>query len=93
MIARYTAGPHSVTASDHLGSPAYAVVANDGDAIAVGCLIGDAHLFAAAPELMEALELVVEMVDGKEPRLDANGDEICPFETARAAIAKARGEA
>jgi hypothetical protein len=54
----------------------------------------DARLIAAAPELLEALRYVVcQLADGDEPELDGDGDEIDPFERARAAIAKATGEA
>jgi hypothetical protein len=59
MSAKHTPGQHSVVQVDHLGSPAYAVKAAD-DLIAVGCLHGDARLFAAAPELLEAAKLAME---------------------------------
>lgn len=59
MSAGWTPGPHTVVEAEHLGDRAYAVSADDGDLIAVGCLKGDALLFAAAPELYEALEKCV----------------------------------
>ena len=52
----------------------------------------NARLISAAPELLEALEYVVrQLADGDNPELDEYGDEIDPFERARAAIAKAEG--
>lgn len=54
----FTPGPHTVVAADHLGSPAYAIRAADGDLIAVGLLRGDANLFANAPRMFEALQTI-----------------------------------
>lgn len=52
---KHTPGPHTVEYAEHLGSPAYAIRAADGDLIAVGLLRGDADLFAAAPALLSIL--------------------------------------
>lgn len=50
----FTPGPNAVVPVDHLGATAWAVQASDGDLIAVGCLRGDALLFAASPDGYEA---------------------------------------
>jgi hypothetical protein len=54
-MSKHTPGPHTVEYAPHLGDPAYAIRAGDGDLIAVGLVKGDADLFAAAPGLLSAL--------------------------------------
>jgi 5,10-methenyltetrahydromethanopterin hydrogenase len=50
----------------------------------------DAHLYAAAPDLYEALEQIVLLADGCE----VTAEEIyASYDAARAALARARGEA
>ena len=65
----------------------FAVVDDEPEAIARPFCEADAHLIAAAPEMLEALEAMVEMVEmnglGKRYALDL----------AASAIRKARGEA
>lgn len=52
----------------------------------------NAQLIAAVPELLEALEYIIDQfAEGNDPRVDDDGDEVDPLENARAAIAKARG--
>lgn len=69
------------------------LVAKDGNTVAIFLCCGgqevnaaNAHLIAAAPELYEALEMMLKMVEfggfGKDAAMD----------TARSALAKARGE-
>lgn len=58
---------------------------------------GNGNLFAAAPELLEALEYVLPLVVGMEDRIDRAATET-PWGTVaeraiRKAIAKARGQA
>jgi hypothetical protein len=60
-MMKHTPGPHTVEAAEHLGDPAYAIRAADGDLIAVGMLKGDADLFAAAPDLLTALQTAVSL--------------------------------
>lgn len=81
----FTPGPHSVEYAEHLGDPAYAVRAADGDLIAVGCLKPDADLFASAPALYGALEAIVRAW-GNE------ADESIAHRQAEAALKLARGE-
>ena len=51
--------------------------------------LADARLIAAAPELLEALEAVFAVIEDSH----IAGTEYSPLEKARAAIAKAKGEA
>lgn len=56
---------------------------------------GNAHLIAAAPEILQALKIMVDAFKGKEIEnhgayMAING--ICPICTGRAAIAKAEGQ-
>jgi len=55
----------------------------------------DARLIAAAPDLLAALEQIVADNDGYCYRCEKGNDHgpSCPIPTARAAIAKAKGEA
>lgn len=50
----------------------------------------NARLFAAAPELLECLERLLDTA--AKHRWRANSDEVDPFKPARAAVAKARGQ-
>lgn len=87
---KWTEGPHTVEYAEHLGSPAYAIRAADGDLISVGMLAPDAKLFAAAPDLFAALDGCLNLLcDGDRDVLARRPD------TAKglAALAKARGEA
>jgi hypothetical protein len=93
--AQFTPGPHEAEPSEHLGAHAYAIRASDGDFLAVGCTLWDAYLFAAAPELYEALALFVaeyvELVESGDAGFwDAEKESKVII--ARAALAKARGE-
>lgn len=90
---QFTPGPHEAEPSDHLGAHAYAIKASDGDYLAVGCTLWDAYLFAAAPELYEALGTAV-MKLRKCMEFAGNADfaiDAC-CEQFDAALAKARGE-
>src|SRR5690606_17536523 len=67
MAMTNSPAPFTVEPADHLGDPAYAVRAADGDLIAVGMVKADAHLLAAAPDMLsihqdsvEILEIVLE---------------------------------
>ena len=88
MSARHTPGPYEYRADRTIaasGVPLARCYANRNES-------GNGPLFAAAPELLEALEYAVrQLADGDNPELDEYGDEIDPFERARAAIAKAEG--
>lgn len=92
----HTPGPNTAIPSDHLGDPAWAVRCHDGDLLAVGCLRGDALLYAAAPELLDAAKLALEVAESHirseyegTSMLNALWAELDPV---RAAIAKAEGE-
>lgn len=53
----------------------------------------NAHLIAAAPELLEALQLLMAEQTGGNKSCGHNGFTcMCPYDKARAAIAKALGE-
>lgn len=55
--------------------------------------LANARLIAAAPELLAAAMYAVDqLAEGNDPDLDADGDEIDPFERLRAAILKATGD-
>lgn len=58
------------------------------DGVASTHTAADAHLIAAAPELLEALENLTANLDHAFPALANLG----PLKSARAAIAKARGQ-
>lgn len=92
----WTGGPHSVVSVDHLGDPAWAVRAADGDLIAVGCLKADAQLFAAAPDLAEAAETALEALLGMQRVLAGQGlmvgCENPAIPALRAALSKALGQ-
>lgn len=83
--AGFTPGPYTAIKqhSDYTittnGNTGFANVTGDN----WGQAEANANLFAAAPELLEALEGVLRVADRKTPEFDA----------ARAAIAKARGQA
>lgn len=49
----------------------------------------NAHLIAAAPELLEAL---IELTESAKEAIDGLGDLSCAIDTAKAAIAKALGQ-
>lgn len=87
-VTHFTPGPHEAEPSDHLGDPAYAIKASDGDYLAVGCTLWDGYLFAAAPDLYRALAdlLCIAQDEG------IVGDNTT-IPAAAAALAKARGEA
>lgn len=76
---KFTPGPLRAS-SDRF---AHVVLGMDGAEIATVREFADAVLFAAAPELLAALEAVVAISDRKHDAWDA----------AKAAIAKAKGEA
>ena len=60
------------------------------DTRVLAALISPAH--RTAPELLWALKYVLrQLADGDNPELDKDGDEIDPFERARAVVAKAEG--
>ncbi len=74
----------------------YSIVGNDGQYIG---FVGDsdelsptdtnAHLIAAAPELLEAL---IELTESAKEAIDGLGDLADAIDTAKAAIAKALGQ-
>jgi hypothetical protein len=52
----------------------------------------NARLIAAAPDLLEAAQYAIAyLADADDAEYDDEGEEICPFERLRAAIAKATG--
>jgi hypothetical protein len=86
MAQTFTPGPNTIVQADHLGATAYAVVeGEDGDLLAVGCLKGDALLYAAAPELYHYLELALAVLD--RANVAWGGESV-----ANAVLAKASGE-
>lgn len=55
--------------------------------------MADANLIAAAPELLEALQLVMSEQSGGDKSCGHNGFTCtCPYDKAKAAIAKALGQ-
>lgn len=55
--------------------------------------MADANLIAAAPELLEALQLVMSEKSGGDKSCGHNGFTCtCPYDKAKAAIAKALGQ-
>jgi hypothetical protein len=52
--------------------------------------LNNAHLIAAAPDLLEALEDMLAQASGTPKRCEHEYDCICPNDNARAAIKKAR---
>lgn len=85
MGERWTPGPweyHSLSASViQSGDP-------DGNSVCLEAGDADGHLIAAAPELYEALEGLLEMTDDDQWGAEAEAAQ----RVARAALAKARGE-
>ena len=90
-MTTYTPGPHVVEYQQHLGDPAYAIRAADGDLIAVGMLKGDADLFAAAPDLLLALQEMLSTHSMENIGVGASMRRVQAKEQARAAIARATG--
>ena len=91
MSAKFTPGPWQW----HHDHGWLVVESNNGDlyikiekGIAAKNHTADARLIAAAPELLEALESIVRLIEVEDARL-ANFGEV---ERARAAIAKATGD-
>lgn len=108
----HTPGPWHVRGCD--GNPGYApgrhiyapTEGNTGCVAVVTGSLANAHLIAAAPDLLAALEALLSEryacesiildAEGKPEEFDANGNWTCNSPAsvaARAAIAKARGEA
>jgi hypothetical protein len=86
MVSDYTPGPWSLEDSDHIHGPGGYHVTS---LIARGA---DARLIAAAPDLLEALEQLINATDTYDrPIAWAWGDGE-PLTQAREAIAKATGE-
>ena len=92
----HSPAPFTVEPADHLGDPAYAVRAADGDFIAVGMVKADADLFAAAPDLLSALNALLVQVKETSAWDDAeNGEDYALTSAvveAEKAIAKAEGK-
>lgn len=65
-MSGYTKGPLEAVYCEHLGSPAYAVAEVRGDFLAVGCTKDDATLYAAAPDMYEALRQARDLFDDDE---------------------------
>lgn len=89
-MGKHTPGQHTVVEADHLGDPAFAIRAADGDLVAVGMIKADAVLFAAAPEMLEALQAFVaydagDQTDGVKLMLDY----VEAVDLAKTALAKA----
>lgn len=97
---RFTAGPWRVnTGGSQMCDPGTTICFAEGvgvfsDADYHGDKLADAHLIAAAPELLEALARLlkwVEPIAGDNRDKAAEAEEIASVEQARAAIAKATG--
>jgi hypothetical protein len=95
--ARHTPGPWTVETQwasdvdDNQFPFAHWIAGPEGEQIAEQILDKpDAHLIAAAPELYEALKLIVDFVDGdSSPVIEICGRH---YDAARAAIRKAEGK-
>jgi len=99
MSAKHTPGPWGVVGITQMatGMGYYSVCTNEGE-VEVCTLrnrpLGDARLIATAPELLEALEEVVKAWLHEAGQGDGIMEEHAPIlAKARAAIAKAKGEA
>lgn len=85
-MSGYTKGPLTVAPVDHLGAPAWAVMDSEGDYLALGCLLGDATLYAAAPDMYEALKWFIDDIDAPRTSMIEFDEAV---ERARAALNKA----
>ena len=99
-MIKHTKGPWEMDAGLNIHGPDNRLVANCGGRSqnfdTEKCEAenkANAHLIAAAPELLEALEMMVRQF-GPHPREDTEGwrEEYEACDSARAAIAKAKGE-
>ena len=85
---RYTPGPWLASRGTSAVPPAVTVPQSSGRIICNCAVDSDAHLIAAAPELMEALEDLLSSCNV----LGLKGELHQELHNARAAIAKAHGE-
>lgn len=91
MTNAWTKGPLLARRINSSKTHPFAVInPNSDDVIAHYCSEADAQLFAAAPDMAEALEAACRDADY---RLEHGDPFPAWYEPARAAIAKARGEA
>jgi len=86
-MSAHTPGPWKMS-TDAMGSQVKGKIGGEWITVADQLDEGDARLIAAAPELLEALETVVRALENISISWGAHHE----VETARAAIAKARGE-
>lgn len=82
----YTPGPWKHRPSMYGRQYRYVQIGKDADYTTGDVLADDARLIAAAPDLYEALQEIVDATDTGWEHLDAT------FTRARAALKKARGE-
>lgn len=91
-MSKHTPGPWRVVDSwnDHMveGQNGEEIIWQDGPHETPTINKANACLIAAAPDLLEALENLADYIDER-----AGDNECRPLENARAAIAKAKGEA
>ncbi|MEY0557596.1 hypothetical protein WOB53_02825 [Providencia rettgeri] len=78
----------NITAKSTESSPNYMPLL-DSDSIGMIEMRANAHLIAAAPELLEAL---IELTESAKEAIDGLGDLADAIDTAKAAIAKALGQ-
>ena len=85
-MSKHTPGPWAVEDLKHRYRLRCSIEATDGSLVGESYEEKNAHLIAAAPELLEALENLLKVHEGEGGTQHHAGD------IARAAIAKAKGE-